>query len=896
MNEKQAMDGGSPDVADLRRKAEQHVREGRAKPALAAAEADTRALVHELQVHQIELEMQNEELQRTQAAAEEASRKYGDLFDFAPVGYFLWDHEGRILEVNLAGAALLGSDRSLLVHKRFGQFVAPQHRATFADFCHRVSVADTKQTCQLTILKAGQTVDVLVEDIAAQDGQAHERLCRAAVIDISQQKRADELAAANRALQSEIVARKQADNALQTALHRFYVVLSSMYSAVLLVTDAGQVEFANQALCDQFGLMEAPIDLVGLGARDMIRKIKDAYLYPDQAVARIQEVLDRGQPVKGEEVAMRGGRTCLRDFVPLHVHGKSYGRLWLHVDITERKRAEQSLLEAKAAAEAASLAKSQFLANMSHELRTPMNAILGMIDVALPKTIDPTVHDCLTTAKGSADLLLTLLNDLLDSAKIESGKLELESAPFSLRRMVDQITRVLALRASEKGLIFSCQVAAEVPDALIGDQVRLRQVLSNLADNAIKFTAQGEVEISLRAVEAVAEGGIRDGGLERHKQRSSPESAALIPNPQSLIPAVTLEVAVRDTGIGIPPADLERIFQPFSQADASTTRRFGGTGLGLAICSNLVGLMGGHMGVESKMGKGSTFRFTVRLPLAAELPPAPETPLGIPAVALSKLRILLAEDNLANQKLATYILQERGHTVEVASDGQQAIAMTLQSSYDVILMDVQMPGMDGLETTAAIRAGEALEKRTPIIAMTAYAMKSDRQRCLAAGMDGYLSKPIDANEMLAIVESLAAGTAAVSAPLAPTEPLGPRVATVFDPAVALKRCLNRRDLLQQMIAYFFKDADSLLPQVRAALQSGDLGKVGRLGHRMKGTLLHLGAEAAIEAGKRVERFMLYAGERAEAEQAVEALERECEVLSAVLTEYRSTTSLGQGGP
>jgi two-component system CheB/CheR fusion protein len=533
MSEKQAMDRGSPDVADLRRKAEQHVREGRAKPALAASEADTRALVHELQVHQIELEMQNEELQRTQAAAEEASRKYGDLFDFAPVGYFLWDHEGRILELNLAGAALLGSDRSRVVHKQFGQFVAAEHRATFADFCHRVSVADTKQSCQFTILKAGQAVDVLVEGIAAQDSQAPERLCRAAIIDISPQKRADELAVANQALQSEIAARKQADNALQTTLHRFYVVLSSMYSAVLLVTDEGQVEFANQAFCDQFGLTDAPIDLVGLGARDMIEKIKNAYLHPDQAVARIQKVLDRGQPVKGEEVAMRDGRTCLRDFIPLHVHGKSYGRLWLHVDITERKRAEETLLEAKAAAEAANLAKSQFLANMSHELRTPMNAILGMIDVALPKTIDPTVHDCLTTAKGSADLLLTLLNDLLDSAKIESGKLELESTPFSLRRMLDQITGVLALRASEKGLNFSCQVAAEVPDALIGDQVRLRQVLSNLADNAIKFTEQGEVEIKLRVVEGTREGlGTGGGEMEEGEQRSNPRSASLVPSPQ----------------------------------------------------------------------------------------------------------------------------------------------------------------------------------------------------------------------------------------------------------------------------------------------------------------------------------------------------------------------------
>ena len=292
-------------------------------------------------------------------------------------------------------------------------------------------------------------------------------------------------------------------------------------------------------------------------------------------------------------------------------------------------------------------------------------------------------------------------------------------------------------------MLFSCQMPAEVPDALIGDQVRLRQVLSNLADNALKFTERGKVEVSVRVREGL---GIANWGLGEHKQRARPQSASLTPNPQSVIPIsdsqspippVTLEFAVRDTGIGIPPCDLERIFQPFSQADASTTRRFGGTGLGLSICSSLVTLMGGQMGVESEMGRGSTFSFTVRLPLAAELPPEPEPPLDVPAAARSKLRILLAEDNPANQKLATYILQDRGHTVEVAGDGQQAIAMARQNPYDVILMDVQMPGMDGLETTAAIRAREAEGKRTPIIAMTAYAMKK-RPPTVSGRRDGWL--------------------------------------------------------------------------------------------------------------------------------------------------------------
>jgi PAS domain S-box-containing protein len=715
-------------ATELRRKAEQRLGETKVEPLEKLSENDVRALVHELQVHQIELKMQNEELRSAQAAVAEVSRKYTDLFDFAPTGYFVWDELGAIREVNLSGAALLGLDRSAAMNKRFGQFVVLEDRPKFAAFCQRALTADSKQTCEVKILKDGQPVDVLVEGIATQDRQGQGRLCRAAVVDIRQQKRADEMAVANQALTAEIAARKQA---------------------------------------------------------------------------------------------------------------------------------EASLAQAKTAAEAASQAKSQFLANMSHELRTPMNAILGMIDVALPKALDPVVKDCLETAKGSADILLTLLNDLLDSAKIESGKLELESAPFSLRRMLDQITRILAVRASERGLCFSCSMPEGAPDVVMGDRMRLQQVVLNLAGNAIKFTEHGEVGVRLRAVSQDDE--------------------------------VCLEFAVRDTGIGIPLSGQERLFQPFAQGDASMARRFGGTGLGLAICKSLVEMMGGRLWVESEVGQGSTFYFTVCLPLAKDLPIDFEAPVAIPAAARAPLRILLVEDNPANQKLATYVLRDRGHTVEIAADGQEAIDLTGRNRYDVVLMDVQMPGMNGLEATAAIRKREGGGRRVPIIAMTAHAFKGDAERCLTVGMD---SKPIQFSKLVETVETIATKAAAPDADSRPAFVAEERAAEPVDAAEqvfcldeALARVAGEENLFLEMVGFFFDEAPKRLAEMQAALERRDALTIARAAHRLKGTVIYLGARDSLQTLERLER----AGENGDlplTAGCIPELERNLAALAQALAPYR----------
>jgi PAS domain S-box-containing protein len=670
---------------------------------------------------------------------------------------------------------------------------------------------------------------------------------------------------------------------------------------------------------------------------------------------KLEELNRSGQPVLYEKEYIRkdGSRVPIELLVHLvkNAEGKPQYYFSFITDITERKRAQTALQQAKTTAEEANEAKGRFLANVSHELRTPMNAILGMVDLALQKTADRSAQDFLGVAKESADLLLTLLNDLLDSAKIESGKLTLESAPFSLRRVLDQTAQVLVVRASEKGIPFSYNVPDEVPDALVGDQIRLRQILLNLAGNGIKFTERGEVTVNVSKVDydiiPPSPSGRGDWGEGSSAAKTGHDFIAC-PHPNPL-PAgegtVTLEFVVRDTGIGISPTDLQRIFLPFDQADASTTRRFGGTGLGLAISSSLVAMMNGRIWVESEEGKGSTFHFTVRLPLAEQAPVEPEI-FEVPKAAPAQLRILLVEDNPANQKLAAYILKDRGHAVDIADCGQRAIQMVERGNYDLILMDVQMPGMDGLEATAAIRAAEkgsgpicrngpedALHKLdltpfpppVPIIAMTAHAMQGDRERCLAAGMDGYLSKPINAGEMISLVESLAMKQLGIrdgglekrvrdqgsgtrgrksddSSCLSDSEPRPPipnpqslippfkpqPPIPLFNPDLALKRCFNNQKMLKEMIQCFFEEVDVLFPLMHASLGKGDLIEFGRLGHRLKGTIIYLGAEPAREAALAVEKFEQHGGPSADAQAALKSLEHACKVLKSALTAQQRT--------
>ncbi|MEW6532099.1 MAG: response regulator [Thermodesulfobacteriota bacterium] len=636
----------------------------------------------------------------------------------------------------------------------------------------------------------------------------------------------------------------------------------------------------------------------------------------------------------------------------------------LQQEISERKQLEKALIKSREAAEEASRAKSEFLANMSHEIRTPINGIMGMTELALNTELTLEQHEYLDAIRISADSLLKLINDILDFSKIEAGKLELIDVEFNLRDVLADTMTMLAVQAHKKNLELAYSFPPEIVGAVVGDPGRLRQILVNLIGNAIKFTERGEIVVSIES------------------QFETPTET-------------TFHFAVTDTGIGIAAEKRERIFHAFEQADGSTSRKYGGTGLGLAISSRFCQMMGGKIWVESELGKGSTFHFTVRFSRASDRPEQPISEelgslrdlavlvvddnatnrrileqilvywgmrptavdsgqaaleamqkaceegalfplmltdcmmpemdgfelvervnadpklaataivmltsagergdaarclkLGIAAYLLKpvkqsellftiskvlqepaegqerpglitrhsireskrKLYILLAEDNAVNQKVAVKMLERMGHTVIVAQNGVEALDLLERQDVDLILMDIQMPDMDGLEATRTVREREKMsDSHVPIIALTAYAMKQDEERCLEAGMDGYISKPINAQELYETIEQVMRGRETAPYHVSFPRPTAP----VLDKSAVLDRVGGDVELLREVVVLFLNDYPKLLSDIRAASQHNEPERLEEAAHTLKGAVSNFAAEAAVQCALRLEQM------------------------------------------
>jgi two-component system, sensor histidine kinase len=533
----------------------------------------------------------------------------------------------------------------------------------------------------------------------------------------------DEIAVLSKSFRQ--MTRELQDNRTQLLAAKYYTdnIITSMLEALLVMTPDGTMQTVNTAVCLLLGYQDS--ELLGQPM---------AMIFPPQAASEeawldrllssgcIKDVVTTFVTKDGRHLPVSFSGSVMRN-----QDGAVQGIVCVAQDITERTQAQASLLQAKEAAEAASAAKSTFLATMSHELRTPLNGVLGMLQLLADTELTDEQHEFTDTALHSGHTLLQIISDILDFSKIEAGRLQLEQLDFDLRENVKETVDQLAPLAHRKGLELVYEIDDTVPPCVQGDPGRLRQIFINLIGNAIKFTAHGRVVVRVTRSECDAE-------------------------------TVCLHFEVCDTGIGIAPEAQVRIFDAFSQADSSTTRSYGGTGLGLAIAKQLVETMGGAIGVESTPGAGSTFWFTVHLvrgSATAQLAPAlPRRPHLVAERAACAGRVLLAEDNQVNQAVARRLLEKLGCDVEVVADGRGALAALRRTGYDLVLMDCQMPEMDGFEATKAIRGREAQEAagRLPIIALTAHALSECREACLAAGMDDYLSKPFTLGQLRTVLE------------------------------------------------------------------------------------------------------------------------------------------------
>jgi len=911
-----------------RRKAEQALQEAHEKLEIRVQERTA-----ELASANQELKREIAERKKAEKVIKDSQALYLSLVENLPVHVLRKDLEGRFTFANKLFCDLLGKPLEEIVGKNDFDFFPEK-------------LAQKYRQDDLRVIKTGEVFEDVEEN--KSDGQtSYVQVMKSPVRD------AGDSVVGVQVIFWDITERHEAEAALEQERYLLHALMDNLPHSIYFKDVHSRFIRINRALANYFGLSDAT---EALGKTDF-----DFFADEHAIEARTDEerVMQTNQPLldKEEKETWPDGRETwvTTTKLPLYnEHGEIVGTFGISRDITERKRAAEALRAAKEAAEVASRAKSDFLATMSHEIRTPMNGIIGMIDLLLSTNPTGQQRTYLELAGQSAETLLRLINDILDFSKIEAGKFELESVGFKLRDTLADTLQTLTGRAAEKGLELTCRIPSAIPDDLIGDPGRLCQVVVNLTGNAIKFTEEGEIAVSV--------------------------------NMESMIEDdVHLHFSVSDTGTGIPPDKQQIIFEAFRQADSSMSRRFGGTGLGLTISSHLVEMMGGRMWLESEAGKGSTFHFSAVFSLqkdaSIEPEPGPVTLHGLrvlvvddnktnrlileemlsnwrmkPAVADSgqsalvemeravhagkpfqlalldgmmpgmsgfelaeqirlnpdlsqttlimlssagdlgdtarchelgidfslmkpvkqselldsivavlsvatadeadaaiiagkpagtkSLHVLLAEDGVVNQKVAVSLLEQRGHKVTVANNGRRAVAAFDSESFDVVLMDIQMPTMDGFEATAVIRKKEkATGGHIPIIAMTAHAMKGDRERCFEAGMDGYIAKPIRAKDLYETIEMTAAK-------VLESQRQNDTITDekeILDRDKILERTGADEETLKEIVELFATESAKLMKRIRDAVTNEDTSELQSAAHTLRGSIRIFGAERAAAA-------------------------------------------------